>query len=46
MLDDAVEIGRDVAVGEDGGEIALVGLRASVSAAVPAGGRFPEVEDD
>jgi glucose-1-phosphate adenylyltransferase len=46
VLDDAVEIGRDVAVGEDGGEIALVGLRASVSAAIPAGGRFPEVDDD
>jgi glucose-1-phosphate adenylyltransferase len=46
VLDDGVDVGRDVAVGEDGGEIALVGLRASVSAAVPAGGRFPEVEDD
>ena len=46
VLDDAVEIGRDVAVGEDGGEIALVGLRASVSAAIPAGGRYPEVDDD
>jgi glucose-1-phosphate adenylyltransferase len=46
VLDDAVEIGRDVAVGEDGGEIALVGLRASVTAAVPAGGRFPELDDD
>jgi glucose-1-phosphate adenylyltransferase len=45
VLDDAVEIGRDVAVGEDGGEIALVGLRATVTAAVPAGGRFPEVDD-
>ena len=46
VLDDAVEVGRDVAVGEDGGEVALIGLRASVSAAVPAGGRFPEVDDD
>jgi len=27
-------------------DIALVGLRASVTAAVPGGGRFPEVDDD
>jgi glucose-1-phosphate adenylyltransferase len=46
VLDDFVEVGRDVVVGEDGGEIALVGLRALVSAAVPAGGRYPEVDDD
>jgi glucose-1-phosphate adenylyltransferase len=45
VLDDAVEVERDVVVGSEGGEIALVGLRASVSAAVPAGGRFPEVDD-
>ena len=48
VLDDGVEIGRDAVVGEDGGEIALVGLRASVEAGtkIAAGGRFPEVEDD
>jgi glucose-1-phosphate adenylyltransferase len=48
LLDDKVEIGRDASVGEDGGEIALVGLRASVvaGATIAAGGRYPEVEDD
>jgi glucose-1-phosphate adenylyltransferase len=46
VLDEHVEIGRDVIVGEDGGEIALVGLRASVRAEIPAGGRFPEVDAD
>lgn len=46
VIDEHVEIGREVAVGEDGGEIALVGMRASVTAAVPGGGRFPEVDDD
>jgi glucose-1-phosphate adenylyltransferase len=45
VLDDAVVVERDVAVGEDGGEVALIGLRASVSAAVPGGGRFPVVDD-
>ena len=48
VLDDAVEVGRDATVGEAGGEVALVGLRASVEAgaAIGAGGRFPEVDDD
>jgi glucose-1-phosphate adenylyltransferase len=47
VLDDAVEIGPDAAVGEDGGEIALVGLRAAVPSgtAIPGGGRFPKLED-
>jgi glucose-1-phosphate adenylyltransferase len=44
ILDDAVEIGRGASVGEDGGDIALVGLRSRVDdeSAVPAGGRFPD----
>jgi glucose-1-phosphate adenylyltransferase len=46
VIDEEVEVGRDVAVGEEGGEVALVGLRATVSAAVPGGGRFPVVDDD
>jgi glucose-1-phosphate adenylyltransferase len=48
VLDDAVEIGRDASVGADDGEIALVGLRASLAAgaAIGAGERFPEVDDD
>ena len=46
VIDEGVVVERDVAVGEAGGEIALVGLRASVSAAVPGGGRFPVVDDD
>jgi glucose-1-phosphate adenylyltransferase len=46
VLDEHVEIRRDVVVGEDGGEIAVVGLRASVRADVPGGGRFPEVDAD
>ena len=45
VLDDAVEVCAEVTVGGEG-DIALVGLRASVSAAVPAGGRFPAVDDD
>jgi hypothetical protein len=31
-------------VGEEGGEIALVGLRERVNEPVPGGGRLPEVE--
>jgi glucose-1-phosphate adenylyltransferase len=46
VLDDAVEIHPDVTVGGEGGDIALVGLRASVRADVPPGGRYPEVDDD
>jgi glucose-1-phosphate adenylyltransferase len=47
VLDDAVEVGRDAVVGEDGGEIALVGLRARMEAGavVAGGGRYPEVDD-
>ena len=42
VVDDEVEIAADV--GEEGGEIALVGMRAHVKEPVPGGGRFPEVE--
>jgi len=45
VLDEGVEVGRGARVGEAGGEIALVGLRARVTedAPVPAGGRRPEL---
>jgi glucose-1-phosphate adenylyltransferase len=48
VLDDRVEAGREASVGEAGGEIALVGLRARVDggATIPAGGRYPEPEED
>ena len=46
IVDDFVRVGEGVHVGEAGGEIALVGLQATVEDDVPAGGRFPEVEDD
>ncbi len=48
VLDDAVEIGTDAVVGSEGGEIALVGLRAAVpgGASVAAGARVPEVDDE
>jgi glucose-1-phosphate adenylyltransferase len=46
VVDDAVEISRGVGVGEPGGEIALLGLRATVTDDVPAGGRHPEPDDD
>jgi glucose-1-phosphate adenylyltransferase len=44
ILDDGVEVGRDAVVGKAGGEIALVGRRASVEpgARLPAGARHPE----
>jgi glucose-1-phosphate adenylyltransferase len=44
VLDDAVEVGGEASVGEAGGEIALVGLRAQVEpgATLPAGARHPE----
>jgi glucose-1-phosphate adenylyltransferase len=42
VVDDEVEVGADV--GEEGGEIALVGLQARVTEPVPGGGRFPEVD--
>ena len=44
VLDDRVEICGDATVGEEGGDIALVGLRASVTGTVPGGGRFPELD--
>jgi hypothetical protein len=40
-----VHVERGVRVGEPDGEIALVGLRATVEQDVPAGGRFPEIDD-
>ena len=47
ILDDRVEIGRGARVGEAGGEIALVGLRAPVEedGRIAAGARHPDVED-
>ena len=44
ILDDGVMVGCGATVGEDDGEIALVGLGAEVpeGAGVPAGGRYPE----
>lgn len=46
IIDDGVTVSRDAEVGAPGGDIALVGLRATVEAGatVPAGGRFP-IED-
>jgi glucose-1-phosphate adenylyltransferase len=48
VLDEGVEAAPGARVGEPGGEIALVGLRARVeeSAPVPGGGRFPPVDDE
>jgi len=46
ILDDLVHVGRGVTVGGPDGELALVGLRAKVEQDVPAGGRFPDVDDD
>jgi glucose-1-phosphate adenylyltransferase len=48
ILDDGVEVCAGATVGEEGGEIALVGLRTAVEAdaTVPAGARVPEVEED
>ncbi len=47
ILDDGVEVRRDAAVGEAGGEIALVGIRAVVDegARILAGGRYPDGDD-
>jgi glucose-1-phosphate adenylyltransferase len=44
IIDDEVEIGADARVGEPGGEIALIGLRATVEpgSTLSAGARFPE----
>jgi glucose-1-phosphate adenylyltransferase len=48
VLDEGVEVCGDATVGEDGGEVALVGLKAVLEAgtSVPAGGRHPEIDDD
>jgi glucose-1-phosphate adenylyltransferase len=47
ILDDRVDIGRGATVGEAGGEIALIGLRAEVAAdaRIPAGARHPDLDD-
>ena len=45
IVDDLVEVCDGATVGEAGGEIALVGLRARVEQDVPAGGRYPEVDE-
>ena len=45
IVDDQVHVAKGVRVGEADGEIALVGLRATVEDDVPAGGRFPEVDE-
>jgi glucose-1-phosphate adenylyltransferase len=44
IVDDGVEICGGVSVGERDGDIALVGLGATVEQDVPAGSRFPELE--
>jgi glucose-1-phosphate adenylyltransferase len=48
ILDDGVEVGADATVGAAGGDIALVGCGVTVDAGatLPAGARFPEVEDE
>ena len=45
IVDDGVEIRGGVTVGAEDGDIALVGLKATVTEDVPAGGRLPELED-
>jgi len=47
ILDDRVEVGRGARIGEENGDIALVGLRAAVEpgAELPGGARFPAVEE-
>jgi glucose-1-phosphate adenylyltransferase len=44
VIDQDVDVRADV--GGAGGEIALVGLEATVEEPVPAGGRYPATEDD
>jgi glucose-1-phosphate adenylyltransferase len=46
ILDDGVEVRDGASVGAAGGDIALVGLEATVTEDVPAGGRLPEPDDD
>ncbi len=47
ILDDGVEVCGDASVGESGGDIALVGLRATVEPGTRLGGgaRFPDPDD-
>jgi glucose-1-phosphate adenylyltransferase len=47
ILDDDVEVGEAARVGEPGGDIALVGLKAKLDrgGTVPAGGRHPQVDE-
>jgi glucose-1-phosphate adenylyltransferase len=47
VVDEDVEVCGGATIGEAEGDVALVGLRATVpdGTRVPAGGRFPEVED-
>jgi glucose-1-phosphate adenylyltransferase len=47
VLDDRVEVCADATVGEDEGDITLVGLRASVATgtSLPAGARYPSDDD-
>jgi glucose-1-phosphate adenylyltransferase len=45
ILDDLVHVEEGVTVGEAGGDVALVGLRAKVEQDVPAGARYPDVDD-
>jgi len=44
IIDDHVDVRADV--GEPGGAIALIGLHTTVDETLPAGARYPEVEDD
>ncbi len=44
IVDDHVDVRADV--GEPGGAIALIGLHTTVDETLPAGARYPEVEDD
>jgi glucose-1-phosphate adenylyltransferase len=46
VLDDDVEVCDGAVVGAEGGDIALVGMGASVRDQVLAGGRYPDVDDD
>jgi glucose-1-phosphate adenylyltransferase len=47
ILDDGVEVCGDASVGESGGDIALVGRRATVEPGTRLGGgaRFPDPDD-
>jgi glucose-1-phosphate adenylyltransferase len=44
IIDDHVDVRADV--GESGGAIALIGLHTTVDETLPAGARYPEVQDD